>query len=86
MAEVMVWNASNQKTDATSKNQLFEYYNFALHTQDDSCTLNALKMHLVFGSGVSAPAWNVADARTEVREFKDEKTQVGFQFDKFFLS
>ena len=52
----MFKNALNQKTDATSKNQLFEYYNFALHTQDDSCTLNALKMHLVFGSGVSAPA------------------------------
>ena len=54
-------NASNQKTDATLKNQLFEYYNFALHTQDDSCTLNALKMQVVFGSGVSAPAWNAAD-------------------------
>ena len=38
------------------ENQLFEYYNFVLHTQDDLCTLNALKMHLVFGSGVSAPA------------------------------
>ena len=39
--------------DATLENQLFEYQNFALHTQDDSCTLNALKMHLVFGSGIS---------------------------------
>ena len=38
--------------DATLKNQLFEYYNFALYTQDDSCTLNALKMHLVFGSAL----------------------------------
>ena len=27
--------------DASLKNQLFEYYNFALHTQDDLCTLNA---------------------------------------------
>ena len=51
----MFKEVSNQKTDATSKNQLFEYYNFALHTQDDSCTLNALKMYLVFGLGVSAP-------------------------------
>ena len=48
-------NAPNQKTDATLKNQLFKFYNFALNTQDDLCTLNALKMHLVFGSGVSAP-------------------------------
>ena len=52
----MLKNALNQKTDATSKNQLFEYFNFALHIQDDLDTLNALKMHLVFGSGVSAPA------------------------------
>ena len=44
------------KKDPTLKNQLFEYYNFAFHTQDDSCTLNALKMHLVFGLGVSARA------------------------------
>ena len=44
-----------KKTDAILKNQLFEYNNFALHTQDDLCTLNALKMHLVFGLGVSAP-------------------------------
>ena len=43
------------KNGATLKNQLFEYYNFALHTQDDLSTLNALKMHLVFGLGVSAP-------------------------------
>ena len=49
--------------DATLKNQLFEYYNFALHTQDDLCTLNALKMHLVFGLGVAAPAWNAAETR-----------------------
>ena len=59
MVVAMVKNASDQKTDATLKNQLFEYYNFALHTQDDSCTLNALKMHFVFGLGVSAP--NTAD-------------------------
>ena len=39
MAEAMVKIASNQKMDTTLKNQLFEYYNFALHTQDDSGTL-----------------------------------------------
>ena len=59
----MVKNASNQKTDATLKNQLFEIYNFALSVKDDSNTRNALKMLLVFGSGVSAPTWNVADMR-----------------------
>ena len=37
------------------KNKLFEIYNFALKVKDDSDTPNALKMHLVFGSGVSAP-------------------------------
>ena len=45
------------------KAQLFEYYNFALHIQDDSCPLNALKMHLVFCLGVSAPVRNAADTR-----------------------
>ena len=56
MAEAMVKIASNQKTDTTLKHQLFEIYNFALYAQVDSCTLNALKMYLVFGSGLSAPA------------------------------
>ena len=55
MAVAMVKNASDQKTDATLINQLFETYNFALYAQVDSCTLNASKMYLVFGSGVSAP-------------------------------
>ena len=36
--------------NVTSKNLLFENYNFVLHTQDDSCTLNALEIHLFFGS------------------------------------
>ena len=56
MAVAMVKNSLNQKTDATLKNQLFETYNFALYAQVDLCTLNASKMHLVFGSGLSAPA------------------------------
>ena len=56
MAEAMVKISLNQKMDTTLKNQLFEIYNFLLLTKDDSGTLNALKMHLVFGSGVSAPA------------------------------
>ena len=47
---------TKSKNGSHFENQLFEYNNFALHTQDDSCTLNALKMHLVFGLGVSAPA------------------------------
>ena len=56
MVVAMVKNASDQKTDATLKNQLFEIYNFALYAQVDSCTLNASKMHLFFGLGLSAPA------------------------------
>ena len=43
------------------ENQLFEYNNLTLHSQDDSCILDALKMHLVFGLGISAPAWSAAD-------------------------
>ena len=62
MAEAMVKIASKWKTDTILKNQLFEIYNIVLQVKDDSDTLNALKMHLVFGSGISAPAWNVADA------------------------
>ena len=56
MAVAMVKNALNQKTDATLKKQLFEIYIFALYPQDDLSTLNVLKRHLGFGSGVSAPA------------------------------
>ena len=56
MAEAMVKIASNQKTDTTLKNQLFEIYNFEPEAKDDLDTLNALNMHLVFGSGISAPA------------------------------
>ena len=62
MAEAMVKITSNQKPDTTLKNQLFEIYNFALKFQDDSSTLKGLKMRLVSGLGVSAPAQNVADA------------------------
>ena len=47
---------TESKNGSHFENQLFEYNNFALHSQDDSCILDALKMHLVFGLGISAPA------------------------------